>query len=345
VGRIWNARQRLADLTALLTVAALSAACTSGATRPVQSPTPPDSTSAVAAAPSSSTSMTAASPARTARPSPTLTVKRGSGAPVHVRLYEGDGQTYGVGMPIIAYFSAMLTDASAFDTATAVSADGKPVRGAWYWERSGVNPGEPLEAHYRLAQYWPGHATITLNLPVAGLTAGKGLVFDDSLTLTMKTGAAHVATVDGRPGVDKMVIYSDHKLVKILPVSLGEATTPTYLGTKVVMEKDNPQQMVSAPGEPYYSISVPWSVRVTYSGEFIHDAYWNGQLGQQNLSHGCTNLSPTDAEWYYNWSLIGDPVSYAFTGTSAVVPTWDGYGDWNVSWRTYQRGGLLSPTG
>ena len=85
---------------------------------------------------------------------------------------------------------------------------------------------------------------------------GPALLFDDSLTLTMRTGAAHVATVDGRLVVDKMVIYSDGKLVKILPVSLGRA-----------------------PGEPYYSISVPWSVRITYSGEFTHDAYWNGQIG------------------------------------------------------------------
>ena len=30
--------------------------------------------------------------------------------------------------------------------------------------------------------------------------------------------------------------------------------------------------MVSSPGEAFYSIEVPWSVRVTYDGEFLHDA-------------------------------------------------------------------------
>jgi lipoprotein-anchoring transpeptidase ErfK/SrfK len=318
------------------------AACTSTSSNslgtPAATPSSQQSTPATTSAPSSPSS--SAKP----KPSPTTpTLKRGSGTPVHVRLYQGDGQTYGVAMPIIAYFSAMVTDASVFDKATSVTVNGTPAHGAWYWEQSGVNPGEPLEAHYRLASYWPAHATIRLNLPVAGLFAGPGLVFDDNLSLLMRTGARHIATVDGRPGVDKMVIYSDNALVKILQVSLGEATTPTYAGIKVVMGKSNPQQMVSAPGEPYYSISVPWSVRLTYSGEFIHDAYWNGQIGQQNLSHGCTNLAPTDAQWYYNWSLIGDPVSYANTGTSAIAPVWDGYGDWNVSWTTYQKGGLLSP--
>ena len=58
-------------------------------------------------------------------------------------------------------------------------------------------------------------------------------------------------------------------------MSLGKAHTPTYAGTAVVIDKANPQDMVSAPGEPYYNIEVPWSVRVTYDGEFIHDAYWN----------------------------------------------------------------------
>jgi hypothetical protein len=86
---------------------------------------------------------------------------------------------------------------------------------------------------------------------------------------------------------------------------------------------------------------VPWSVRVTYDGEFLHDAYWNDQLGQVKLSHGCTNLSPADAQWYYGWSRVGDPVSWLNTGTSQVLPVEDGYGDWNVAWATYRRGGLL----
>jgi lipoprotein-anchoring transpeptidase ErfK/SrfK len=257
---------------------------------------------------------------------------------VHVSLYESDGQTFGVAMPIIAYFSAAITDASVFEQATSVTVDGKPVHGAWYFEHSS-QADQALEAHYRLSAYWPAHASIRVSLPLAGLWAGKGLVFDDNLTLSIKTGAAQVVKVDGK--TKRMRVYSDGKLIRTFLASLGKADTPTYAGTAVVIGKANPQDMVSAPGEPYYNIEVPWSVRVTYDGEFIHDAYWNGELGQANLSHGCTNLSPAAAEWYYHFSLIGDPVTWTNTGTSQRVPVWDGYGDWNLSWASYRQGGLL----
>ena len=125
----------------------------------------------------------------------------------------------------------------------------------------------------------------------------------------MRTGAAQIVKINGQPGVDKMYVYQDGAHSH-LNISLGAAQTPTYLGTAVVISKANPQLMVSSPGEAFYSIEVPWSVRVTYDGEFLHDAYWNGQLGQANLSHGCTNMAPADAQWYYNWSQIGDPVTW-----------------------------------
>jgi hypothetical protein len=100
--------------------------------------------------------------------------------------------------------------------------------------------------------------------------------------------------------------------------------------------------MKSDPGEtPAYDIQVPWSVRVTDSGEFIHDAYWNGQLGTTNTSHGCTNLSPADAQWYYGFAQIGDPVTWTNTGTDKTIPITDGWGDWNLDWATWSQGGLL----
>ena len=261
---------------------------------------------------------------------------------MQVSLSEGDGQTHGVAMPIIAYFSVAPTDASVFDKVVTVTVNGKPAAGAWYWERSSLS-SQALEAHYRPARYWPAHASIKVAMPVAGLWAGPGLVFDNSLTLSMKTGAAQLVKIDGKPGVDKMWVYADGKLIRTFNISLGAAQTPTYLGTAVVISKANPQLMVSSPGEASYSIEVPWSVRVTYDGEFLHDAYWNGQLGQANLSHGCTNMAPADAEWYYTWSQIGDPVTWTNTGTAQVLPVWDGYGDWNLPWAAYQHGSLLSP--
>jgi L,D-transpeptidase catalytic domain len=87
---------------------------------------------------------------------------------------------------------------------------------------------------------------------------------------------------------------------------------------------------------------VPWSVRVTNSGEFVHAASWNGgNIGVRSTSHGCTNLKVADAQWFYNFSMIGDVVTYTNTGTSNVMPSWDGFGDWNVPWSQWQAGNLL----
>lgn len=269
-------------------------------------------------------------------PSPSGTPSA-TGRPVHVRLYQSDGSTYGVGMPIIAYVSAMVTDAKAFAAAARVTVNGAPAGGAWYFQKSGIYQGYPLEAHYRAQDYWPAHASIHLDLAVKGLSAGTGLVFDNNLTLDMSTGPANVSRIDGT--TERMVVTSDGNQVFSFPVSLGKASTPTFSGVKVVMEKSRLERMVGAG----YDEQVPWSVRVTNSGEFIHAASWNGgNIGQRSTSHGCTNLNVADAQRFFSMAQIGDVAVYTNTG-GATMPSWDGYGDWNLPWSTWQAGGL-APT-
>jgi len=258
-----------------------------------------------------------------------------SGAPVHVRLYQDDGSTYGVGMPIIAYLSAAITNARAFTAATRVSVNGAPAAGTWYFEKSSIYPGYPLEAHYRLADYWPGHAKIHLDLPVKGLSAGTGLVFDNTLTLDMATGAANISKIDG--STERMVVTSDGTQVLSFPVSLGKASTPTFGGVKVLMDKKAVERMVG----PGYDEQVPWSIRVTNSGEYIHSASWNGgNIGQRSTSHGCTNLTEANAKTFFDFAQVGDVAEYTNTG-GPTMPVWDGYGDWNLSWATWKAGGAV----
>jgi len=136
--------------------------------------------------------------------------------------------------------------------------------------------------------------------------------------------------------------------VRTLPTSCGKAKTPTYTGTKVVMQKGEnvpgssrlrPNGTVrfigSDPADPY-DLLVPWSVRLTNSGEYVHSASWNGgNIGIRSTSNGCTNLTVTDAEWFYRFSAIGDVVTYTNTG-GKPMPSWDGLGDWNLAWSTWQ---------
>jgi lipoprotein-anchoring transpeptidase ErfK/SrfK len=258
-----------------------------------------------------------------------------SGKPVHVRLYEKDGATYGVGMPIIAYLSASITSAKDFDAATQVTVNGAPTQGAWYFQKSTIYAGYPIEAHYRPAEFWPAHAEVAMSLDTKGKSGGAGLVYDNSLTLDMKTGPANVGKVDGK--TLRMVVTSDGKQVFDFPVSLGKASTPTFNGTKVVMEKKAVEHMVG----DGYDEQVPWSVRVTNSGEYVHSASWNGgNIGQRSTSHGCTNLTEANAKAYFNFAQVGDPITYTDTG-GPTMPTWDGYGDWNVPWNTWQAGGAV----
>jgi lipoprotein-anchoring transpeptidase ErfK/SrfK len=282
---------------------------------------------------------TSPAPGKSAGTSAKASAPAGPTKPVHVSLFQGDGQTYGIGMPIIAQFSKKVTDAHAFNKAVTVTVNGKPADGAWFWVASSA--GYAMEAHYRPRDFWPAHSKIQMIMPLKGIGAGKGLAFDDSLTLSINIGAAHVSTVNGTN--EKMTVTSDGQPVKTMPVSLGQASTPTYLGTKVVMAKKNPQHMVSAPGEANpYALDVPWSVRLTNSGEFVHAAAWNtGNIGSRSTSHGCTNLTVADAQWFYNFSVIGDVVQYTNTGTNNTMPSWDGFGDWNVSWTDWQEGNLL----
>jgi lipoprotein-anchoring transpeptidase ErfK/SrfK len=266
---------------------------------------------------------------------PSASASTAAGKPVHVRFLEGDGSTWGVGMPVIAYLSAKITDARAFAAATTATVNGAPAQGAWYFEKSAIYPGYPLEAHYRTQGYWPAHAQIHLDLPVQGQSAGTGLVFDNSLTLDMSTGATNISKIDGK--TERMTVTSDGKQKFSFPVSLGKASTPTFGGVKIVMEKDRVQRMTG----PGYDLKVPWSVRITNSGEFVHSASWNGgNIGQRSTSHGCTNLTAADAQRYYTFAQIGDVTQYTHTG-GPTMPSWDGYGDWNLSWTTWQAGGAL----
>lgn len=264
---------------------------------------------------------------------------------MHVSSLEADGAVFGVGMPVILYFTPAPTDSTEFTKAVTVTVNGAPANGKWYWEKPYAD--QPIQAHYRAQNPWPAHATIEVKLPIGGLSAGKGLSYDGALSsVTFQTGDTHVTTVNA-PG-HSMIVQSNGTTVKTIPVSLGKATTPTYNGTKLVMQKgeDTPGTQVLRPNGavrmvgPGYDELVDWSVRVTASGEYIHAAPWNSHIGQVSTSNGCTNLSTEDAKWYYAFSLVGDMVRYVGTD-GPLMPSWDGLGDWNVPWGTWAQGGLL----
>jgi lipoprotein-anchoring transpeptidase ErfK/SrfK len=275
---------------------------------------------------------------------------------VHISLINSDGATYGVGMPVIAYFTHKIKSAKSLQDATTLTVNGRKANGAWYFETSAAGHG-PIEAHFRMQNYWPAHAHIHIGIPAKGLTAGvmhgHELTYDDSLTLDFSTGAAHIATVDD--ATHTMTVMSDGKKYGTFPVSLGadDPDTRTYTGTKVIMEKVPTVCMQDLRGT-YHDCGIKYDQRVTYSGEYLHSAPWNctgspgcygpaNNIGSADSSNGCTNLRPDDAKQLYHFLRVGDVVNYP-DANGPAMSLGAGYGDWNVDWGQWQTGGLVSTT-
>ena len=56
-------------------------------------------------------------------------------------------------------------------------------------------------------------------------------------------------------------------------------------------------------------LTVANAVRITWGGVYVHSAPWSvGSQGYANVSHGCINLSPDNAAWYFDTVHVGDPI-------------------------------------
>ena len=90
----------------------------------------------------------------------------------------------------------------------------------------------------------------------------------------------------------------------------------------------------------YYNELANYAVRFTFSGDYYHSAPWSViDQGTTNVSHGCVNLPPTDAETYYNLSIPGDPITV--TNSTAAGKWDDGWTEWFLPWSQYLHGSAL----
>ena len=156
---------------------------------------------------------------------------------------------------------------------------------------------------------------------------------------------AWVAKADG--AAEQMQIFDNGALVKTMTISLGSPAFPTHTGTHVISDKQPSVVMDSctygvcqaSPG--YYKEKVLLDERISNDGEFVHSAPWSvGQQGSDNVSHGCVNLSPADAQWFFDHFGVGDVVEVANSG-GKQLPLDDTYGDWELTWAQWQKGSAV----
>jgi lipoprotein-anchoring transpeptidase ErfK/SrfK len=304
--------------------ALLLSACSSSSPAPVVTVTKAGGVETITSGAPSSSSATPTKPAK----------------PVHIKTLNADGVQYGVGMPVIAFFSRKITSGKALQDATKVTVDGKEITGAWYFEYSSYYKGYPIEGHWRPQDYWPAHSQVHVDIPAKGLSAGKNLAYDDSLTLDFGIGPRNIAVVND--ATHRISVTSDGKEKFNFPVSLGANNTPTAHGIKVIMEKGRD---ICMRGPGYYECHIKYTQRLTYGGEYLHSAPWNTYNIDHGIdsSNGCTNMHDADAKTLYHFLEVGDVVIYP-NANGPAMQLGAGYGDWNVPWDSWRTGGLVSTT-
>lgn len=246
------------------------------------------------------------------------------------------GQSVGVGMPIIVRFNTTVRDRAAVEQALTVTSS-KPAEGAWSWVSD-------TEVHYRPKDFWPAYSDVKLDVNLKNVDAGRGVWGMANRTVKFHTGSSMVSVVD----VDRhtLTVFRNGNKTRVIPVTTGKAEFLTRNGIKVILEKHTMKVMDSTTvgipkGSPeYYRLDVPYAMRVTWSGEFVHAAPWStGDQGRDNVSHGCVGMSMSNAIWLFNQSQVGDIVKVV--GSSRPLEPGNGYTDWNVSWTDWLAGSAV----
>ncbi|UTT67369.1 Ig-like domain-containing protein [Janibacter sp. CX7] len=253
-----------------------------------------------------------------------------------------DGQTVGVGMPVSIQFDTAVTEPAyrkKIEQAVSVTTTPK-VEGSWGWL-------DNRQLMWRPKDFWAPGTQVSVDAPLTGFQTGEDKWIAEDLSGSMTIGREQISHVD--IAKHKMTVSRAGQQVKSFPVSSGRPgkETETRSGMKVVINKQREMTMDSSTigidkGEPgYYKVDTDYNVRVTWTGEFVHSAPWSvGAQGSSNVSHGCVNMAPGNAEWFYDNSLPGDPVD--FTGSSRQFQPSEGIGVWQYSWADWQAQSALS---
>ncbi|MDH2415601.1 L,D-transpeptidase [Nocardioides sp. CER19] len=241
------------------------------------------------------------------------------------------GATVGVAMPISMIFTDPVAPSARQQLEEHIDLTTSPaVTGAWHWF-------SPRRVDFRPKTYWTPGTTVSMVARFDHVGDGNGRYGTHSYTRRFTIGddvRTHVFVQQ-----HKTVVTRDGKVLRTMPSDAGSPDWPSWDGTMAVVNKSRTVRMTSCSvgiackkNDPnFYDITLPWDVRITWSGTFLHYSTGDPHPGHSFGSHGCVHLSYADAKWYYDLSKEGDPVTV--TGSRRGNASGDnGYADYNLSW-------------
>ena len=223
-----------------------------------------------------------------------------------------NGSIAGAAKPIYINFQRPIANRKMAQDAIHITSN-PPVPGRFYWVTD-------TQVRWRPQDFWP--AGTVVNIDAAGTKS------------SFSVPEQLVATIDN--STKQMQIVRNGVLEKTIPVSLGKSGHDTKNGTYYVLEKFADMVMDSSTyGVPVtdaegYKVKVQDAVRIDNSGIFVHSAPWSvSSQGKRNVSHGCINISPADAQWFFDNFGSGDAIVIKNTSGGMYTQP-DGASDWQM---------------
>ncbi|KAA0918581.1 Ig-like domain-containing protein [Dietzia sp. ANT_WB102] len=248
---------------------------------------------------------------------------------------------YGVGMIIAARFDQPIADRDEAEKHMIVTTT-PAVEGNWFWLNDST-------AHWRPRDYYEPGTRVQVELDVEGRELGGGQWGGENTEADFTIGERRVTIADD--ATKTVSVFHNRELVKTMPTSMGKGGWATYgnvtmhfwtqPGKYTVLDKSSSVEMDSTtyglPLSAGYRVTVDHGVRLTNDGIYFHaleSSMW--AQGNTNTSHGCLNLAPTNAKWYFDQAVTGDVVEVRGTG-GPELGVWQN-GDWSVPWEVWQTG-------
>ncbi|WP_156623819.1 Ig-like domain-containing protein [Mycobacterium sp. 852002-40037_SCH5390672] len=245
-----------------------------------------------------------------------------------------DGDVVGIGEPVAIRFDENIANRAAAQKAINITTN-PPVEGAFYWLNN-------REVRWRPERFWKSGTAIDVAVNTYGVDLGDGMFGEDNVKTHFTIGDEVISTADDTTKMVTVRVNGD--VVKTMPTSMGKDSAPTANGVyiigarfkHIIMDSSTYGVPVNSPNG--YRTEVDWATQMSYSGVFVHSAPWSvGAQGHTNTSHGCLNVSPSNAEWFYDHSKSGDIVEVVHT-VGPTLPGVEGLGDWNIPWAQWKAG-------